>query len=227
MPVKDLIKVPIWQGNRLLCEEHKKQIQESLKGSVRSLDLKPYHIVTYPEDPQVEDAEYAAPIELKSFIIDGQHRISILKEAFYLNPEQENFDCIVIEKQCTTFTEAVEYFKVLNTTRAVEWRHDPNLIANTFIGAMVREFNTPKLVRIRNTAAKRPYMSIEKLREAIRRQNLEGKSVEEFITNVRALNAKDLDHLKASPQRSAMEQKAVEIGFCLALDPKFKWLGLV
>ena len=50
MPVKDLIRIPIWQGNRLLCEEHKRHIQESLKGNIRSLDLKPvsYTHLTLP-----------------------------------------------------------------------------------------------------------------------------------------------------------------------------------
>lgn len=216
MPVKDLIRIPIWQGNRLLCEEHKQQIQESLKGNIRSLDLKPYHIITYPIDD-----------EYRSFIIDGQHRVAILKEAFYQNPEQENFDCIVIERACQTETEAIEYFKILNTTRAVEWKHDPNLIANVFIKALEKEFNVGKLRRVRPAGAHRPYLSVEKFREAICRRGFEGKSVETFITMVRRLNSESLERLKTAGIKNKMEQKAVELGFCLALDEKFKWLDLV
>lgn len=216
MPVKDLIRIPIWQGNRLLCEEHKAQIKESLKGNIRSLDLKPYHIITYP----IED-------EYTSFIIDGQHRVAILRGAFYQNPAQENFDCIVIERQCETETEAIEYFKILNTTKAVEWKHDPNLVANTFIKAMEKEFNGPKMRRVRPGSTHRPYLSVEKFREAIRCRNLEGKTIEQFITAARRLNTEYLESLKRIEKKSKIVQKAVEIGFCLALDEKFKWLDSV
>lgn len=221
MAAKDLIRIPIWKGNRLLCEDHKRQIQESLKGSVRPLELKPYHIITYPVE---EDGHQ----ERRSFIIDGQHRVSILRDAFHQTPEQENFDCIVIEKDCQTESEAIDYFRILNMTRAVEWKHDPNLLANTFVKAMENEFNAGKIRLIRPAGAHRPYMSAEKLREAILKMRFEeGKSVEEFIKKARELNTNDVAHLKAVPQRTKMEQKAVELGFCLALDEKFKWLGLV
>ena len=221
MAVRDLIRIPIWKGNRLLCEEHKKQIQDSLKGSVRPLELKPYHIITYPVE---EDGHQ----ERRSFIIDGQHRVSILRDAFSQTPEHENFDCIIIDKECNSESEAIDYFRILNMTRAVEWKHDPNLLANAFVKALEKEFNVGKLRLIRPAGAHRPYMSAEKLREAIlKRRFEEGKSVEEFIVKVRELNTNDLAHLKAVPVRNKMEQKAVELGFCLALDEKFKWLGLV
>ena len=221
MAVKDLIRIPIWKGNRVLCEDHKRQIQESLKDSVRPLELKPYHIITYPIE---EDGR----LEQRSFIIDGQHRVSILRDAFHQTPEQENFECIVIEKDCQTETEAIDYFRILNMTRAVEWKHDPNLLANAFVKAMENEFNAGKQRLIRPAGSHRPYMSAEKLREAILKMRFEeGKSVEEFIKKTRELNTNDVAHLKAVPQRTKMEQKAVELGFCLALDEKFKWLGLV
>ena len=220
MPAKDLIRIPIWQGNRLLCEEHKQQIQDSIKGNIKSLDLKPYHIITYPVD---EDHV----ITYKSFIIDGQHRVAILREAFYDNPEHENFECIVIERACQSETDAIEYFKILNTTKAVEWKHDPNLVANTFIKALEKEYNVGKLRRVRPAGAHRPYLSVEKFREAICRRGFEGKSVEAFITTVRRLNSESLERLKTAAKKSTREVKAVELGFCLALDEKFKWLDLV
>jgi hypothetical protein len=221
MSVKDLIRIPIWKGNRLMCEEHKRQIQESLKGSVRPLELKPYHIITYPVE---EDGHQ----ERRSFIIDGQHRVSVLKDAFSQTPEQENFDCIVIEKECQTESEAIDYFRILNMTRAVEWKHDPNLLANAFVKAMEKEFNGGKVRLIRPAGAHRPYMSAEKLREAIlKRRFEEDKSVEEFIAKVRELNKAGLERLKQVRELSKMEQKAVELGFILAIDEKLKWLGLV
>jgi hypothetical protein len=221
MFVKDLIRIHIWKGNRLLCEDHKRLIQESLKGSVRPLELKPYHIITYPVE---EDGH----TERQSFIIDGQHRVSILRDAFHQMPEQENFECIVIEKECQTESEAIEYFRILNMTRAVEWKHDPNLLANAFVSALEKEFNTKKVRLIRPAGAHRPYMSAEKLREAILKMHFEeGKSVEEFVKKARELNMRGVAHLGASPPRNKMEQKAIELGFILALDEKFKWLGMV
>lgn len=220
MSAKDLIRIPIWHGNRLLCEEHKRQIQESLNGNIKSLDLKPYHIITYP-------VEEDSTTTYKSFIIDGQHRATILKEAFYLHPEQEPFDVIVIDRTCQTETEAIEYFKILNTTKAVEWKHDPNLIANTFIKALEKEFNVGKLRRVRPAGAHRPYLSTEKIREALCRRNFEKKSVEDFLVAVRRLNSEGVELLKYSKTRGKMEQKALDLGFTLALDEKFKWLDLV
>jgi hypothetical protein len=222
MSVKDLIRIPIWKGNRLLCEDHKRQIQESLKGGVRPLELKPYHIITYP----IEDED--GHLERKSFIIDGQHRVSILKDAFYQSQDLESFDCIVIEKECQTETEAIDYFRILNMTRAVEWKHDPNLLANAFVKALEKEFNTGKTRLIRPAGSHRPYMSADKIRDAILKKRFEeGKSVEEFIAKVRDLNKAGVERLREVAQRSKMEQKALELGFTLALDEKFKWLGLV
>jgi hypothetical protein len=222
MSVKDLIRIPIWKGNRLLCEDHKRQIQESLKGGPRPLELKPYHIITYPV------ADDDGHLQRSSFIIDGQHRVSILKDVLYQTPDLEPFDCIVIEKECSTETEAIDYFRILNMTRAVEWKHDPNLLANAFVKGVEKEFNTGKLCLIRPAGSHRPYLSADKLREAIlKRRFEEGKSVEEFVAKIRELNKAGVQRLREVSSRSKMEQKALELGFTLALDEKFRWLGLV
>jgi hypothetical protein len=154
--------------------------------------------------------------------------VSVLKDAFSQTPEQENFDCIVIEKECQTESEAIDYFRILNMTRAVEWKHDPNLLANAFVKALEKEFNTGKTKLIRPAGAHRPYLSADKIREAIlKRRFEEGKSVEEFIVKVRDLNKAGVERLREISSRSKMEQKALELGFTLALDEKLRWLGLV
>ena len=212
---RDLVKIPIWKGNRILSVEHKQSIASSLKQGVKSLDLKPFHVVSYP----VEDNESE---EILSFIVDGQHRHSIIKEA-----DTQDFDVLVIEKKCESESEVIEYFKLLNHTRAIEWKEDPILVANRFIGVLEKVFNVGKEKRIRQKATHRPYMYIETLREELVKRKIghSGKPLEDFIVFAKRKNEEGLVALRAKEKREAMEERALALEFSLAMDTKFKWLG--
>lgn len=211
---RDLIKIPIWKGNRILNQEHKVSIAASLKLGVKSLDLKPFHIVSYPvEDDDTED--------MLSFIVDGQHRYSIIKEA-----ENQDFDVLVVEKKCESEADVIEYFKLLNHTRAIEWKEDPKLVANRFLAALEKAFNTPKEKRIRIKSTHRPYLYVETLREELIKRKIghSGKVPDDFVQFAQRKNQELLLSLKAKCPRELMEERAVSLEFCLALDSKFKWL---
>jgi hypothetical protein len=215
MPAKDLCKIPIWHGNRILNEEHKNSIAASI-GSIRSLDLKPFHLVTYP----CED-------EISTFIVDGQHRVSILKDAFFNNHETENFDVLVVEKSCASQAEVAAYFKMLNTTRAIEWKEDPKMLAGPYVTLFETAFNKDKKDKdklVRAGTTKRPYMSVEKLREAIVKNiaHVMKKTPELFVEEAEVINKKWLSD--ASQCNDKLVQRAIALGFILACDDKFSWI---
>ena len=212
---RDLVKIPIWKGNRILNTEHKQSILTTLKDGVKSLDLKPYHVVTYP----VEDNETE---EILSFIVDGQHRHSLIKEA-----DNQDFDVFVIEKKCESEEEVIDYFKLLNHTRAIEWKEDPILVANKFLVALEKAFNAGKEKRIRQKATHRPYLYVEVFREELVKRKIghTGKTPDEFVKFAKQKNEEGLLYLKAKDKRDVMEGRALLLEFSLAMDTKYKWLA--
>jgi hypothetical protein len=225
MTARDLIKVAIWNGNRILNEEHKKDIASSIQ-TIRSLDLKPFHLVTYPcEDENGME-------EIKTFVVDGQHRVSILKDAFFTNSELENFDVLVVEKSCETQNEVSAYFKLLNTTRSIEWKEDPVLLAAPYVNLFETTFNKNKKDKeklVRAGATKRPYISIEKLREAITKRIMDvtKRTPEQFVMDAVQKNKELIDKASLSNSNDKSVLRALEIGFMLAIDEKdekFRWV---
>jgi hypothetical protein len=219
---RDLCKIPIWHGNRILNEDHKKQIADHIEG-LKSLDLKPFHLVTYPceDETGVE--------EIKTFIVDGQHRVTILKEAFYANPETENFDVLIVEKACASQAEVTTYFKLLNTTRAIEWKEDPVMLAAPYVNIFEATFNKNKSKNnklVRSGATKRPYMSLDKVREAIikRIDVVTKRTPQEFIEYVVAKNAEWLGDARVHPNKDKNLERAILLEFILPQDDKFTWL---
>ncbi len=212
---RDLVKIPIWKGNRILNQEHKQSILTSLKQGAKSLDLKPFHVVTYP----VEENETE---EVHSYVVDGQHRLSIIKEA-----DNQDFDVLVIEKKCESESEVIEYFKLLNHTRAIEWKEDPVLVANRYISALEKAFNVGKEKRLRQKSTHRPYLYIDNFRDELIKRKIghTGKSPEQFVNFAKEKNEEGLQRLKTKEKREAMEDKAIQLDFSLAMDTKYKWLA--
>ena len=71
-------------------------------------------------------------------IIDGQHRAKLLKK-YFTNPESEDFEVVVIEKECNNESEIIQLFKIINTTRSIQWKEDPVLVANKYIDVLLKE----------------------------------------------------------------------------------------
>lgn len=221
MKVSQLIRFEIWKGNRFLDKNHKDKIKNETKDNIRSLDLKPYHIVTYLEDSD----EGPKP---KTVIIDGQHRVNVLLERILTDPQIDDFEVLVAEKFCQTESEVIEYFKVLNKTKAIPWKEDPNLIINNYIKALDKAFPKTDKALFRPGRCQRPFVSLEKLREeALKRRLGQGKddSIEEFIERIVGYNETQLELLQMKENRDKLEDKAVELGFTLGLDAHYSWLS--
>ncbi len=159
---KELSQIPIWHGNRIIDDEHVKKLQESV-GHPRQFDSKPFHIVYTNQESEEGTVEEAC------CIVDGQHRAQVLKAYFAAQDpfEDNDFQLLAIEKYCLTESEVIKYFQILNTTKAIEWKGDPKLIANQYVDALCNVFNTKKHKRIRNGKTRKPYISIETLRNQI------------------------------------------------------------
>ena len=129
---------------------------------------------------------------------------------------------MVTEKTCDSELEIIEYFKMINTTKSISWREDPILVANTYIEAFLKEFNTdPKKPVIKNGKVNRPYLSVDKLREVlIAKHVVDWRSTPaEFVARCREINDDQLEHLDTS---ILTNKRAYDLNFSLGmLDYKF------
>ena len=220
MSAKDLSMIPIWDGNRIIDEEHIRKINATLK-SIKHLDHKPYHIVSYVQDNG----------ESVSQIIDGQHRATILRNYFNnpsINPfDIEDFQILVIEKIVTCEEEIIEYFKILNQTKAIQWREDPKMVANKYVDTLIRRFNTAKKQSIRPGKTRFPYISSQAIREVLISKivNIQtAESPSDFAERIVQYNISYLNTLRSKVNLSKDETTALGIEFALGLDKKMKWI---
>ena len=229
MGAKELIRIPIWKGNRIIDQSHVDTIKNSIKGNVRALDFG-YRIVSL----MVDDAGGNQVREL--FIIDGQHRHRVLYDYFHENICVEDFPIVIIEKEVQQESDIIAYFKKLNTQMAIPWKSDPSMIANQYIGAIEGVFKKDKKPLIRSGATKRPYLSIEKLREAlidVCKRGLLGEGADDvrsFIERVVAYNARslkdaDIASLSAKKGDADIIQRAAALKFMLAVDLNLGWIS--
>jgi hypothetical protein len=217
LSAKELATIEIWHSQRTLDVKHKNTISHQVENSIQSLDGSLYHIVRYPPD---EDSE-----EIRR-IIDGQHRAAVLKEYFEKNPTAQAFPVLIKEKFCETEEEAIAYFKILNTTKAIEWKEDPNLVAQKYLEALYTIFKNDKNKFFRTAKTKRPFVQIEKLQQALipRIWRISQMTPDAFAEEVFAWNEKKLDDLINIDGRSSLQNQALEKSFTLGLDDTFPWL---
>jgi hypothetical protein len=229
---KELVAIPIWNGNRIIDKAHVDTIKASVKDNIKALDFG-FRIVTYVvTDPN-------GLLVKESKIIDGQHRHRVLRDYFLENYFQEDFQIVVLDKEVTSESEKITYFKQLNTQLPIAWKSDPAMVTNEYIKALEAKFNTKKESMIRDKSTKRPYLSVEKVREEFQKifkvKGVASESPEDinaFVERVVALNERliqgaDMAILQ-SGKKETMDiiQKAAAKKFMLAVDPKLKWISL-
>ena len=210
IPASRLSAIEIWKGNRILDETHVLRISESII-SMADLSLNPFRVVSVHEDG-----------ETMRYIIDGQHRVSILKK-YFMNPTVEDFYVVVIEKECKDESEIIDYFKIINTTKSIQWKEDPKLASNRYIESFVKEFNKdPKKLCVRTGKTVRPFLSVDKLRDVlIQRHVVDWKSTPaEFAQRCREINDKYLEDIDTSVHAN---KRAKELKFGLGLL-EFNWI---
>lgn len=213
----ELAQIEIWHSQRTLDVKHKNTISHQVEKDIENLDGSLYHLVRYPPDEESEEIRR---------IIDGQHRAAVLKDYFETNPSAENFLLLVKEKFCETEEDAIAYFKILNTTKAIEWKEDPNLIAQRYLEALYTIFKNDKTKFFRAAKTKRPFVQIEKVQQALllRIWRINQMKPEEFAEEVFAWNERKIDDLINIDGRSALQTQALEKSFALGLEDTFPWL---
>jgi hypothetical protein len=221
---RDLIQIPIWNGNRIINFEHVKKIRESVR-DVRNLDFA-YRVIQY------KDTDAAGNPIVSRCLIDGQHRYQVLKEYFAESPTAEDFAVIVVEKSVESELEVIDYFNKLNTTQPIQWT-DRNLIINKYIFELEAAFNNCKKPCIRQGSTCRPYLSVTKLREVLKAvpANLlsaEDSSVRRFVELAEEHNTSlmctVINDMLGDPKETDMIHKGRKLGFMLAIDKKLSWV---
>jgi hypothetical protein len=221
-----LIRIPIWKGNRIIDLEHVKNIKESVDSKAFYLDSG-YKTIQYDELD-----ENNKPLK-KTYIIDGQHRISVVSDYFENIEEAKDFLVTVTEIKVELELEAIEYFNKINNVKPIQFKEDPNLIVNKYIQKLISSYPV-KSKLFRHGATKRPYLSVDKFREALTKKvdNLKKISIEKFIKECKHINTKTIQELEVRSLNEKEKEikiitKMLELEFALAWDDKFKWLDTI
>jgi len=221
-----LIRIPIWKGNRIIDLEHVKNIKESVDYKAYFLDSG-YKTIQYDELD-----ENNKPVK-KTYIIDGQHRISVVADYFENIQDAKDFLVTVTEIKVESEADAIDYFNKINNVKPIQFKEDPNLIVNKYLQRLIASYPV-KSKLFRNGATKRPYLSVDKFREALvkKSDNLKKISIEKFIKECKNINTKTIQELEIRSLNEKEKEikiitKILELEFALAWDDKFKWLDTI
>lgn len=228
MGAKELVRLPVWNGNRIIDNAHVQRIKDALGHKVQKLDFG-YRIVTYDE------VDAGGNLVTMSCIIDGQHRHRVLHDFFQESMCEPDFQVIVLEKKVKCEAEIITYFKELNNQMPILWKTDPNMLANEYIKALIAVFNVRKDVLIRPKSTVRPYLSVDKLREVLvgfsEQLKESPEEIKRFVERALRYNAKVLEDSDVSMALSTKKgqaeiiQRAADHKFMLAVDPRLPWIG--
>ena len=214
--------LPVWEGNRNILDDHVKDIQQSLADNVELLNHTIFRVALVTLDTGVK----------KYYIVDGQHRAKVLKEYFEKNPFNTDFDALVGVKEFENESEIIKYFQDINRVRAIQWKEDPNVIANKYIQVLLDYFQPPvkkgkpAIVYFRHGRTRKPYISIELVRQILLAKYDGNWTItpEQFLQQAQHHNQKLLERIEEKTMRSPTEMIQFEIGFSLANDEKFLWI---
>jgi hypothetical protein len=218
MSARELTDLPVWKGNRILDTEHVAAIRKKI-ADIRSLDSG-YRIIRCME------ANGVGVLTPQLYLIDGQHRAAILREHFRTTLCEPDFMVVVMEKDIASETEAIDYFNLINTVKPQQWRTDPALLVNQYIAELERRFNTKKMKLIRQGSTCRPYLSVDRLREALRASITElpqeAAAIQEFGERAFAKNQELVAEMQilvlGNTKDSRMYERVAEVNFALAVD---------
>ena len=222
---REVSNIPVWQGNRVIDRNHANTIENSVQHCIKSLDTNPFRIARIKEDSTVMDCGAGM-----SMIIDGQHRCSVLANYFKNNPAFPDFPVLVATKTFDTENDIIGYFRILNSTKAIDWKEDPVMIANTYLQALSNEFDRRGNARVnrvlRSGRTLRPFLSLDRLREYIVSRHIYEwiKTPEQFVERARLANTQALANLRSLTVLSDMQARALLYSFGLGLDLSFSWL---
>lgn len=208
--IQALLKIPNWKGNRILDEVHADKLESAIER--KELLDKGYFVIV------IEEPDADAKITEQRYVIDGQHRLSILRKTFMLG----DFPATVTEKYVKSESDAIEYFNSINSSKPIHWEEDPMMVVNRFLAALEKEFNAglkKSDLLIRNTKTCRPFLCVDDVRQALIPlvERLKGMKPAEFAANVRAWNTRKLTDLElaVSVKPDSMSEKCIARKFAL------------
>ena len=223
MSAKSLIQIPIWKGNRIIDMNHVSNIKKSIQDQVGLLDSG-YKTIQYIEHDQNNN-----PIK-KTYVIDGQHRLSVVSSYYESEPDSPDFYVTVTQMKVPTEADVIDYFNKINNVKPIQFEEDPNIIINKYLQALSIEFNKG-IILLRSGATKRPYLSIDKLRNILCKRVHEIKNipVDKFITDCKQINEIILEQIKENRNDMGLKdekliEKMIQLDFTLAWDDKFRWI---
>ena len=221
---KTLVGIPVWRGNRHIDNNHANQIKNDIGDDIQKLDKTVFHIVIYNEDNKQQ-----------KYLVDGQHRKSVIQSYFEENFCIPDFDVLIIEKIVEDEAEAIQYFNTINNVKP-QHDNDINHIVNKYIKVLEDMFNKDKknlLIKPLDKTTKRPFLSSALLRKILEEHGSLLKHSKEFmknfVTKVETWNKKKIEEYTlgsvfvATKERSILES-CVEKKFVLAFDPKLPWI---
>lgn len=226
MSALSLCRIPIWKGNRIIDLDHVKNIKESINSKAFLLDSG-YKTIQYDEIDENNN-----PVK-KTYLIDGQHRISVVNNYFETVENVSDFMITVTEIRVESELEAIDYFNKINNVKPIQFQEDPNLLINKYIQKLISSFPVKNKL-FRTGATKRPYLSVDKFREALKKHSnsLKKISIEKFIKECKLINTKIIQELEIrslnnNDKELKLINKILELEFGLAWDDKFKWLDTI
>ena len=226
--IQELLKIPIWKGNRILDTHHSDTIYNMIHNrslNIQSLDSG-YRVIVYKE----EDAS-GKMIEQR-YVIDGQHRLNAIKR--WLDGTLcEDFPITIIEKRVDNEADAIDHFNCINNTKPIQFSEDPVLLVNRYIEAVLKTFTSKKKL-IRSMKTKRPYLSVDDLRNVLM-ENIDRvrkvkvqlfcKSVIEYNRHACEEYARELSLGMGTDV--AIKTLAVQLEFALAVDRGLSWVNTI
>jgi hypothetical protein len=226
MSARQLISISAWNGNRILDKTHKESIKVSLNGKYTLLDHG-YKLISVPE------IDAGGNTTEKIYIIDGQHRAEVLREAFLSDPAMDDFTVVVSLKKVTDEMEAIAYFRTLNHAKPIDWKSDPKMIVMEYIETLTKAFAMTRRTSYIREDTKFPYLSYKVLRTALEKEHErkplseKKQDIEQFVVRVLEWNAdKITEPVPPTLSKKVQEriQRAAATTFMLAVDPSCPWI---
>lgn len=223
MGAKELTKIPIWKGNRIIDAAHVQKIKDGIRGNVQKLEFS-YRVA------RITETDAGGNDVTMSYVIDGQHRHKVLCDHFE-NLCEPDFPVFVLEKDMKSEAEIISYFNEVNCQKPIEWKSDPIVLANEYITQLMAEFNFGAKKLIRQGSTKRPYLSVDAVRDAFFacKDMLKEGDATAFVRRVLEHNANrlkcaDMAILAAKKVNAEQIQKAADLRFMLAVDKNLPWV---
>ena len=217
MNMKAFLEIPVWKGNRHIDLKRVDQLAKEVGEHVQLLDSG-YHVIIQEEDMD------GKPLH-QTYLINGQHRREVLRRYYSSGLCLPDFPMTFVEKTVETESEAIAYFNKINNMKPFHIDEDSRCVANRFVAALEQGFSKGLL---RSKTTRRPYLSIEPLREELETYSkiLQSVNPTVFVEKVKEYNIKRLAEMELEKALGkAIPESYKEKQFVLA--EHFKWIRTV